>query len=73
MMRRPVSATTTPGPSCRRPAPPRAENAEFPFCSARCRAVDLGRWLTEAYRIPTTAPELEEDEAPVVADPDGDG
>lgn len=23
-----------------------------PFCSPRCRAIDLGRWLTESYRIP---------------------
>jgi uncharacterized protein len=23
-----------------------------PFCSARCRDVDLGRWLTESYTVP---------------------
>ncbi|MEJ0070938.1 MAG: DNA gyrase inhibitor YacG [Pseudomonadota bacterium] len=23
-----------------------------PFCSARCRQVDLGRWLSESYRVP---------------------
>lgn len=23
-----------------------------PFCSRRCADVDLGRWLTGAYRIP---------------------
>ena len=23
----------------------------FPFCSERCRLVDLGRWLGERYRI----------------------
>jgi hypothetical protein len=23
----------------------------FPFCSPRCRDVDLGRWLLEAYRV----------------------
>jgi endogenous inhibitor of DNA gyrase (YacG/DUF329 family) len=23
-----------------------------PFCSERCKAVDLGRWLREDYRIP---------------------
>ncbi|MEJ0017310.1 MAG: DNA gyrase inhibitor YacG [Acetobacteraceae bacterium] len=23
-----------------------------PFCSRRCADVDLGRWLTEEYRIP---------------------
>ncbi len=24
----------------------------FPFCSARCKTIDLGRWLGETYRIP---------------------
>lgn len=23
-----------------------------PFCSERCRLIDLGRWLKEAYRLP---------------------
>jgi endogenous inhibitor of DNA gyrase (YacG/DUF329 family) len=23
-----------------------------PFCSQRCRQVDLNRWLSESYRIP---------------------
>lgn len=23
-----------------------------PFCSRRCADIDLGRWLTEGYRIP---------------------
>jgi uncharacterized protein len=26
--------------------------APFPFCSAACKLVDLGRWLDGAYRIP---------------------
>ena len=25
----------------------------FPFCSERCRLIDLGRWLDEDYKIPT--------------------
>jgi endogenous inhibitor of DNA gyrase (YacG/DUF329 family) len=24
-----------------------------PFCSARCRDIDLGRWLKDSYRIET--------------------
>jgi len=28
----------------------------FPFCSPRCRLVDLGRWLNEEYRIPSVEP-----------------
>jgi endogenous inhibitor of DNA gyrase (YacG/DUF329 family) len=56
-------------PICEKPAPPRAENPSFPFCSTRCRQVDLGRWLGEEYRVPTRAPELEED-GPPPAPPD---
>ena len=29
-----------------------AEWPEFPFCSRRCKTIDLGRWLGETYRIP---------------------
>jgi endogenous inhibitor of DNA gyrase (YacG/DUF329 family) len=32
-----------------------AEWPELPFCSARCRTIDLGRWLGGSYRIPTEA------------------
>lgn len=29
---------------------------QYPFCSARCQTIDLGRWLGGTYRI---APESE--------------
>jgi endogenous inhibitor of DNA gyrase (YacG/DUF329 family) len=29
-----------------------SELPSFPFCSPRCRTIDLGRWLGEEYRIP---------------------
>lgn len=32
-----------------------------PFCSDRCRQVDLGRWLTESYAIPAAPPDIEEE------------
>ena len=28
-----------------------AEWPQFPFCSPRCRTIDLGRWLGERYGI----------------------
>jgi endogenous inhibitor of DNA gyrase (YacG/DUF329 family) len=28
----------------------------FPFCSSQCKAIDLGRWLNEEYRISTPLP-----------------
>jgi hypothetical protein len=27
-------------------------NAHFPFCSDRCKLIDLGRWLDGKYQIP---------------------
>lgn len=32
-----------------------------PFCSKRCADVDLAKWLTGAYAIPSTDPEDAED------------
>ena len=40
-------------PSCRGPSAERDQNPTFPFCSERCRLIDLGNWLGESYRIPT--------------------
>jgi endogenous inhibitor of DNA gyrase (YacG/DUF329 family) len=34
-----------------------------PFCSARCKLIDLGNWLNDSYRIPTAErPEGNDDE-----------
>ena len=35
-------------------------DADFPFCSDRCRLIDLGKWASGAYRIssPVHDPEL---------------
>lgn len=30
------------------------ENDYFPFCSRRCKRIDLGRWFNEEYTIPLT-------------------
>ena len=30
-----------------------AERPDYPFCSPRCRKIDLGRWLDEKYAIPS--------------------
>jgi hypothetical protein len=32
---------------------PLEDNRAFPFCSERCKNIDLARWLNEEYRIPT--------------------
>lgn len=32
----------------------RAQDPAFrPFCSSRCKSIDLGRWFGETYRFPT--------------------
>jgi uncharacterized protein len=36
-------------PVCKKPV--KAGNEEFPFCSARCRLIDLGKWASGAYVI----------------------
>lgn len=47
-----------PCPECGKPS----SREHYPFCSARCKDVDLNRWLSGAYVIP--APADEEDEGP---------
>ena len=29
------------------------ENPSRPFCSERCRLIDLGQWADEKFRVPT--------------------
>ena len=36
-------------------------NPYRPFCSERCKLIDLGQWASEAYRIPEVE-KMEEDE-----------
>jgi len=31
-----------------------------PFCSRRCADVDLGRWLTGQYRVPSAPDDMDE-------------
>jgi endogenous inhibitor of DNA gyrase (YacG/DUF329 family) len=38
-------------PICERLFDPAASPA-MPFCSDRCRQIDLGRWLREVYSVP---------------------
>ena len=53
-----------PCPICGKPVEVPDESApidpsgSFPFCSERCKLIDLGRWLDGKYQIPA----VEEDE-----------
>ncbi len=35
----------------------------YPFCSKRCRLIDLGEWLSERYRISEDLPGAEIEES----------
>ena len=41
------------------PQPRRGKESNLPFCSDRCKLIDLGRWLSGKYQIPV----VEEDES----------
>lgn len=40
-----------------------------PFCSERCRTVDLGAWASERYRVPAAERDDDEDAATGGGDP----
>lgn len=42
-------------PTCRRTVPWQRDNPWRPFCSERCRLIDLGEWAKENHRIPGPA------------------
>ena len=38
------------------------QSPAMPFCSDRCRQIDLGRWLEEDYSVPVVREEPEQEE-----------
>jgi endogenous inhibitor of DNA gyrase (YacG/DUF329 family) len=56
-------------PICGRSFDPQG-SAALPFCSERCRQIDLGRWLREVYSVPVLRVPEEE---PVEEEPPADG
>ncbi len=49
-------------PTCKKTTPWK-DNPWRPFCSERCRLIDLGAWADESYRVPSDEPldELSDD------------
>lgn len=41
---------TYPCPRCKKPAS-WSDNPYRPFCSERCKMIDLGAWADESYRV----------------------
>lgn len=40
------------------------DSTAMPFCSPRCKQIDLGRWLGEKYSVPVEPADDDEDESP---------
>lgn len=50
-------------PQCGSPVRWEAASAYRPFCSERCKLIDLGAWADERYRVPQTSPGQPEEDA----------
>lgn len=48
-------------PLCGKPAQWSVGNPDRPFCSARCKQIDLGAWASETYRVAASPPEADDD------------
>jgi endogenous inhibitor of DNA gyrase (YacG/DUF329 family) len=51
---------THPCPICKQPV--ERDAPAFPFCSNRCRLIDLGNWLDGKYSIPDDDGSVPDDE-----------
>ena len=47
-------------PTCGAPVEWKTDNANRPFCSDRCKLIDLGAWASEEHKIPVS-PDAEDD------------
>jgi endogenous inhibitor of DNA gyrase (YacG/DUF329 family) len=54
----PAAKAAKPCPICGKPS----VAASKPFCSERCRDVDLNRWLSNSYSIPASTDDDEDTE-----------
>jgi uncharacterized protein len=46
-------------PICKNPV--KSSDAEFPFCSERCRTIDLGKWASGQYVISSPLRDTDDD------------
>ena len=51
-----VQAKTVPCPRCGTLSEFAPANPWRPFCSERCKLIDLGAWASESYRVPDVTP-----------------
>lgn len=58
-------------PQCRQPSSLEVSNRFRPFCSERCKLLDLGEWFAEKHSIPVAESDAGiEDDVPRAQDPD---
>lgn len=57
-------------PICGTAAPFDSSNPFRPFCSERCKLIDLGQWATESYRVPAAEGPESPESAPPGAPPE---
>ena len=50
------AAPKRPCPSCGKTVDWSEQPSYRPFCSKRCRLIDLGEWASDSYRIPSREP-----------------
>jgi endogenous inhibitor of DNA gyrase (YacG/DUF329 family) len=50
-------------PRCGAPTLYAPENKWRPFCSERCKIIDLGAWASESYGVPAEEPQPGEEDA----------
>jgi uncharacterized protein len=51
-------------PTCRRRTEFSPQNRWRPFCSERCKMIDLGAWASGRYAIPGSEPDPEDQQPP---------
>ena len=52
-------------PVCGKDVEWKEANAYRPFCSERCKQIDLGSWADEQYKVPGAAEDEKDREEPV--------
>lgn len=57
-------------PTCRRELAWSTDNTFRPFCSERCRLIDLGAWFAEQRALPADEDESESERETELAPPD---
>ncbi|HEY7744092.1 MAG TPA: DNA gyrase inhibitor YacG [Burkholderiales bacterium] len=59
-----TEARTVTCPGCGKSVPWVPANVWRPFCSERCRLIDLGAWAAERYRVPVVEDKDQPETAP---------